>query len=66
MDDIDIWRSAHQFMKMHGDEAAIVAANLADARLADGDLDGCRIWTRIVAAINELSRQRPGGTEHVN
>jgi hypothetical protein len=66
MEDIDVWRSAHQFMKMHGDDAVFVAANLADARLADGDMDGCRIWTRIVAAINELSRQKPSSTEHVN
>ena len=66
MEEIDVWRSAQQFMKMHGADAAVVAAILADARLADGDLDGVRIWTRIVAAINELSRQSPIGSEHLN
>jgi len=66
MEEIDVWRSAQQFMKMHGADAAVVAATLADARLADGDMDGVQIWTRIVAAICELSRQSPRGSERVN
>ena len=66
MDDIDIWRSANQFMKMHGDDAAVVAANLADARLEDGDMGGFRVWQRIVAAINELNRTKPSAGEPTN
>ena len=66
MEEIDIWRSAHQFMKMHGEDAAFVAANLADARLANGDAAGFRVWQRIVAAITEMSRTKPNVGETKN
>jgi hypothetical protein len=66
MEEIEIWRSADQFMKMHGSEAQQVALNLAGARFADGDIAGFHIWQRVLAAIEELSRQRPTGGELLN
>lgn len=66
MDEVEIWRSADQFMKMHGPEASLVAFNLAGARFADGDMAGFHIWQRVLAAIEELSRQTPSGAELLN
>lgn len=66
MEEIEIWRSADQFMKMHGPEAQQVALNLAGARFADGDIAGFHIWQRVLAAIEELSRQSPTGAEFLN
>lgn len=38
----------------------------ADAMLDKGDLDGTAVWRRIVAAINELQREKlkPGKRRH--
>ncbi|MCH7888318.1 MAG: hypothetical protein IIA00_03465 [Proteobacteria bacterium] len=52
--EIDVFRSADALVKQHGDEAAIHAAMRADAMLDKGDLDGQRVWLRIVKAVGEL------------
>lgn len=64
--DLDIWRAANLLIKRHRDDAAIVAARRADELLAEGDLDGCAIWKRILAAVNELTRTKPVEGERVN
>ena len=66
MEELDTWRSAHQLLRQHGENAAIVAAQRADALLAEGATEGFRIWQRIVAAINELSRTKPSSGEPTN
>ena len=63
MEEIEIWRSAQQFIALHGAEAAFVAADLAGARLADGNRDGARIWRLVGNAIYELNRTKPHGFE---
>lgn len=55
---IDIWRAAKLLVDRHGDEAPIHAAMRADDLLAEGDVDGQRIWKRILSAIEELLRGR--------
>lgn len=61
--DIDIWRSANELIKQFGDTADIEAATRADALLAKGDLDGRRVWLRILKVIDALrSDQRRGPT----
>lgn len=57
--DIDIWRSANELIKQHGEDAAIHAAMKADKFLAAGDLDGAATWQRIVRAIGELASIEP-------
>lgn len=57
-DDIDIWRAAKLLVDRHGTEAAIHAAMRADTLLDEGDVEGQRIWLRIVKAIEELLRTR--------
>lgn len=53
--DMDIYRSANYLIKEHGNQAAIFAAKWADHLLENGDIDGQRVWLRIVNAIKELS-----------
>jgi hypothetical protein len=64
--DIDVWRGAEVLIKQHGEDAAIVAAQRADELLAQGDIEGQIVFKRIVAAINELRRQKPNPGETVN
>ncbi len=60
--DIDIYRSANELIKQHGEVADIEAAMRADERLAAGDMEGEAVWLRIVKAIEELlSEDRPKG-----
>ena len=59
---IDIYRSANELIKQHGEVADIEAAMRADERLAAGDMEGEAVWLRILKAINELlSEERPEG-----
>ncbi len=60
--DLDIYRSANELIKQHGEDATIHAAMRADELLEAGDLDGQAVWKRIIQAIEELqSRERPEG-----
>ncbi len=62
--DLDIYRSATELIKQHGEAADIEAAMRADERLAAGDMEGEAVWLRIVKAIEELqSKERPGDAE---
>ena len=63
-DDLDIYRSARLLIDQHGDEAAIRAAERADAMLEHGDMDGVAVWHRILDAIRELQDEKPAGTVH--
>lgn len=65
-EEIDIWRAAHLLVKRHGEDAAIVAAQRADELMAQGDLDGQRIWLRILATVRELQRIKPAAGERRN
>ena len=38
--EIDVWRAANIIVKQHGEDAAIIAAQRADALLAEGDIEG--------------------------
>ncbi len=58
--DLDIYRPAQVLVKRHGQDAPIEAAMRADAMLEAGDLDGCAVWKRVLQAVGELQRARPG------
>jgi hypothetical protein len=45
-------------MDQWGEEAATFAGDRADQLLEDGDIDGALVWRRILAAIEELQRER--------
>ncbi len=57
--DFDIYRSANVIIKQHGEDAPIEAAIRADAMLEKGDLDGYRVWRRILRAVGELQGADP-------
>ena len=60
--EIDIWRSAKLLIDQHGDEAAIHAAMRVDAMLEMGDLDGRRVWLRVLRTIEDLlAKEAPPG-----
>ncbi len=54
--ELDVWRSAAVLVREHGDGAAMEAAFRADERMECGDLDGCALWKRVMAAVDELCR----------
>ncbi|HEV2161192.1 MAG TPA: hypothetical protein VGR52_03000 [Stellaceae bacterium] len=65
-EEIDIWRAADLLVKRHGADAETVVAQRADELLAQGDLDGVRIWKRIVSAVRELQRTKLTANEKRN
>ena len=64
--DLDLWRDAQVMIKRHSDGAATEAAKRADEFLDQGNLNGKRIWMRIMQTIEELQRERPGDGEAVH
>ncbi len=66
-DQRDIYRSAKLLIDQYGAvEAEIHAAQRADALLEQGDMDGRRVWLRVLDAVKELSviGAQPGKTVH--
>ncbi len=64
--DLDLWRAAQVMVKRYGDSAVIEAAMRADEFLDQGNLDGKRLWMRIMQTIEELQRERPREGEAVH
>ncbi len=62
--DLDIYRSAHELIKQHGEAADIEAAMRADELMEAGDMEGVAVWLRIVKAVEKLlSEERPDDAE---
>jgi hypothetical protein len=57
--DLDIYRAANVLVREHGNEAPIHAAMRHDELLEAGDMDGCAVWKRIIAAVKELIAREP-------
>jgi len=53
--DLDIYRSANALIKQHGDRAELHTAMRADELLEAGDMDGRRVWLRVLEAVRELT-----------
>lgn len=66
VDEIDIWRLAHSFIKDHGDDAEAEATRRATEWLAKGDMGGHAVYERVVNAIGELRRSAPREGEAAN
>jgi hypothetical protein len=45
--------------KLYGADAAIHSAMRADKLMDQGDVEGFKMWKRVVDAINELERDKP-------
>ena len=59
MEDIDVWRAAHQLMKRHGDTAEDQAARRGELAFDCGDEFNANLWYKIAMAIAELRRTAP-------
>ncbi len=60
--DLDIYRTANALIKQHGDMGAEMhAAQRADELLEAGDMDGRRVWHRVLQAVQELMSKEPPG-----
>jgi hypothetical protein len=57
MEDIDLYRTASEMIKHHGDDAALHAALKADALLAKGDMHGAKVWRGVIKKIEILLKQ---------
>ncbi len=66
LSDLDLWRAAQIMIKRYGDGAATEAAMRADEFLDQGNLDGQRLWIRIMHTIEELQRKPPRDGEAVH
>lgn len=67
--DIDIYRAAKVTIRRCGGDPAtaeIHAAQRADELMAQGDMEGRRVWQRIQDAIRDLSATTPGNDDHVH
>lgn len=62
----DIWRTVNLLVKERGDRAAVAAARRAAELLANGDVEGCAAWGRILVAIRDLQRTTPNSGERLN
>ncbi len=56
---LDVYRSANVLIREYGEDAALEAAQRADAMLEKGSLDGQWVWKRVLAAVKEIQRQEP-------
>ena len=62
--DLDLYRSANELIKQHGEDAPILAAMRADELMEAGDMEGRAVWLRIGKAVEELlSEERPDDAE---
>ena len=52
--DVDIYRAAKILVDLYGDDAGIRAALRCDHFFEGGDLEGSKVWKRIVDAIKVL------------
>ena len=62
--DKDIYRSANIMIRQHGDDAIMHAAMRADELLAKGDLEGERVWLRVIEAIKVMQDTEASGVLH--
>jgi hypothetical protein len=52
--DLDIARSAHQWIALHGDAATAKAREMVETMRKKDDKDGADTWRRIIVAIGTL------------
>jgi hypothetical protein len=61
-----VWRSAHQLVLEHFDDAPVKAAMSADGALANGRLGTYLFWLSVAAALREMGRKVPVNGERLN
>ena len=64
--EIDVYAAATTIVRRYGEDARVHAAMRADAALEAGDVDGYRMWKRILRAVKELQGAEPKPGEAVH
>ena len=64
IDDREIWACANLLLKQHGNDAWFAASQRADALFEQGDLEGHRVYLRILSRIKQLEAMTPTGASH--
>ena len=64
--DRDIYRTANALIKQHGEDARLHAAMRADKLMDAGDMDGRRVWFRVLEAVQELAKPKPDEADAVH
>jgi len=59
IEECEIWACANQLIRQHGADAWFVAAQRADALLAEGKVEGHRTFLRILDRIKALEAMTP-------
>jgi hypothetical protein len=59
LSDADIYQSADLMIEEHGMDASSIAAMRAGELLIDGNMDGYRMWKRIVMVIDNVAAFGP-------
>jgi hypothetical protein len=54
--DVDIARSAHQWISLHGENAMARAREMVETMRKKGDTEGADTWLRVIAAITTGAR----------
>jgi len=57
--DVDIYRSAQEMSRQHGDKAAREAVAKAEPLMKAGDTAGAATWLQIVEAVRVLHGREP-------
>jgi hypothetical protein len=60
LSDWELWACANDFVRRHGEDAAIHAAMRADELLAEAEFEGAKNFQEIVRRIEQLL-ERPAG-----
>ena len=61
--DLDIYRIASVLIREHGEDAAVEAAERADAMLKNGDPDAAAVWKWVTLAVEDIQRTELGPSE---
>lgn len=64
IDNREIWACANQLILQHGGDAWLVASQRADELLTQGEMDGHRVFLRILDRIKQLEQIGPVGSVH--
>jgi hypothetical protein len=59
LSDAEIYQSADLLIEEHGLDAASIATMRADELLIDGNMDGYRMWKRIIMVIDNVAVYGP-------
>jgi hypothetical protein len=61
--EVDIARSAHQWISLHGDAATAKSREMVETMRKKGDEDGADTWLRIIVVIGNLGAP-PSAARH--